>query len=85
MSAERIPPSFHEQWVDGDGTSGVDTYSTFVTWWYTPGGNGGRFGEVARDQSREEFLGSGPAVSGVPAEVEDALRAFLIKHPPARK
>jgi hypothetical protein len=42
-----------------------------------PDGDGGRFGECATSQSYADFRADGPRVSGAPARVLAALRAWL--------
>lgn len=60
------------------GLSGVHDHDGPLTWWHTPGGPNGRFGESARTQSRDDFLANGPAVSA-PDGVVERVRAYLIR------
>lgn len=73
------PFSYHAEWraPDGGGTSGVGDGPGGLVWWHAPGGDGGRFGEVACDQTIADFLANGPRVSGTPAAEADKLRAAL--------
>ena len=65
------------RWYDDDGgTNGVHDSGDELTWWYTPGGPNGRFGEMARAQSFDDFRANGPAVP-CPPEIEAQLRAHL--------
>ncbi len=71
---------FDEQWPDAEGTAGVSADDTYVTWWGNPGGDGGRFGEVAVSQTIEDFWERGPKFGAAPTPVVDRLFAALQKH-----
>lgn len=64
------------EWAEGMSTSGVHTYEGKLVWWTRPDGPGGYFGEVASEQSFDEFVELGAPVF-VPDAVVHELRALL--------
>lgn len=74
-----VPPRYERAWPDGQGQSGVGADASGLRWWNTPGGSGGRFGEMAGDQNYSDFLRYSPPIPGVRtemvAELEAAVRA----------
>ncbi len=70
-------PSRSWEWDEGMSRSGVHTSEGKLVWWNRPAGDGGRFCEVATEQSFEAFVGSGAPVF-VPDPVERELRALIL-------
>ncbi len=73
-------PGYSAEWKDEDGRSGVHTSSEGIVWWTAPSGNGGRFGEVGRAQSYDDYLTSQNGVSGTPRHIEQELEQALKVH-----
>lgn len=64
------------EWTDGESTSGVHTFEGKFLCWTRPSGAGGSFGEMAREQSFDDFLEFGSPVF-VPEPVAEELSALL--------
>ncbi len=72
-------PSRSWEWGDGMSTSGVHTSEGKLVWWTRPSGDGGRFAEMASEQSFDDFLESGTWTwLLVPEVVTQELRALLV-------
>jgi|JI10StandDraft_1071094.scaffolds.fasta_scaffold1634906_2 hypothetical protein len=69
-------PSRSWEWNEGMSVCGVHTAEHQLVWWSRPAGPGGYFGEVAIDQSFDDFLASGPPVYA-PQAVSDEIRLLL--------
>ncbi len=72
--------SFREWIWEGEfGTYGVHTRERMLIWWFQPAADSGRSDSVVRGQSFHSFLRRGPALDFAPAEVVEAVRAFLLE------
>ena len=77
LVAEPGVPSRSWEWDEGMSRSGVHTSEGKLVWWNRPFGDGGRFCEVATEQSFEAFVESGAPVF-VPDLIERELRALIL-------
>jgi len=68
---------FSAEWRDGDGQAGVTITAEGISWWYTPNGDGGRFGGVGQSQTFAEYLENGPIGPAPPEGVIAGLDAAL--------
>lgn len=71
-------PSRSWEWSEDASTCGVHTGEHKLVWWRRPDGAGGYFGEVAREQSFEDFLQNGAPVF-VPDKVSAELHQILCR------